>query len=240
MWLDEVDSTNEDAKRRASAGTAGPIWIAARQQTAGRGRAGRSWVSPLGNLYATALFPFERALADAVRLPFAAGLAVVDAIERLAPSGEPRLKWPNDVRVGGAKIAGVLVESGETPGASRWIALGIGLNVRFAPEDAGQAATSITDLRGDDAVRPEIALDALRETWPPRLNQALADFPATLADWRDRAEGLGAKVSVNAPEGLLSGVFEDLAADGALILRLANGERRIIRAGDVALVREVD
>ena len=80
LWFDKIDSTNEEGRRRAEAGDFGPCWIAARRQTAGRGRRGRDWASPTGNLYTTALFPFDRSPEDAALLCFSAGLAVVDAI----------------------------------------------------------------------------------------------------------------------------------------------------------------
>ncbi|MEL6259087.1 MAG: biotin--[acetyl-CoA-carboxylase] ligase, partial [Pseudomonadota bacterium] len=127
-WFEDIDSTNEEARRRA-AGVASVQgqWIAAKRQSAGRGRLHRTWTTIDGNLFATALFSWENPFADAVRIPFAAGLAVVDACRRFAPRADLHLKWPNDVRAAGAKVAGILVETGGA--TTPWVAVGIGVNV---------------------------------------------------------------------------------------------------------------
>lgn len=238
-WYDELDSTSLEVRRRAKAGELGPLWIAARQQSAGRGRLGREWVSPPGNLFTTALFVELEGLKQAIRVPFAAGLAVFDACHAILPSVPFKLKWPNDVRVDRAKLCGILIESGETNGAT-WIAAGIGLNVQTAPDAAGQAATSLHDLGAPAGLTADLALDALRPAFAKRLAQARADFPGLLRDWQSVAEGLGQTVQAGPHDARVEGVFEGLEDDGALILRLPNGETRTIRAGDVDLVRRVD
>ncbi len=238
FWHDVLDSTNEEARRQAADGNLTPVWIAARQQTAGRGRLGRTWVSPSGNLFTTALFREPGGVAVATRVPFVAGLAVHDALNALAGCAVLRLKWPNDVRVDGAKICGILIESGQQDGAV-WIAAGIGINVTTAPEATGQATTSLADLRQDNAVTAEHVLDALRECFAFRLEQARGDFALTRAAWLERAEGLGGPVRVRAREAVIEGVFETLASDGGLVLRRADGQMHTVTAGDVELVREV-
>ena len=237
-WLETIDSTNEEAKRRAVAGQFGPIWIAAKEQTAGRGRRGRDWVSSTGNLYATALFEWTGQARDLTRVPFAAALAVSDAVMTLAPGSAPKLKWPNDVRIEGAKLSGILVEAGELDGR-RWVAAGIGINVASAPENIGQETTCVAVLRGDTLVSADMALDALNTAFSTRLAQAVADFQPTRKTWLERADGLGQEVNINLGDTVTSGTFEDMAEDGALILRLPDGEQRLIRAGDVELIREV-
>lgn len=237
-WFDEIDSTNEEARRRARAGDLGPLWIAAREQSAGRGRLGRGWVSPQGNLFSTALFAEPNGLEHAVRVPFASGLAVADACRELVPQGDFRLKWPNDVRVEGAKLCGILVESGSLHGTT-WIAAGIGINVKSIPGGAGQAATSLADLGAHPGIAAEDVLNTLCRTFSKRLAQARTDFQALLRDWLGVAEGHGQTVTAGPPEARLEGIFEGLADDGGLILRLPNGQTQIIRAGDVELVRQV-
>ncbi|MEM1087933.1 MAG: biotin--[acetyl-CoA-carboxylase] ligase [Pseudomonadota bacterium] len=237
-WYSEIDSTSEEAKRRARSGETGPVWIAARRQTAGRGRLGRKWSSPDGNVFATFLFAPEGGLAQASRVPFAAGLAVVDAFRTLLPDTNFRLKWPNDVRVDQAKLTGVLVESGETNGVV-WVALGIGINVALAPEVEGQATTSLYDLGAHPALKADDVLESLRDTIAARIKQSLTAFPALLEDWKRAAEGLGDIVEAGPIDARVSGVFEDLEEDGGLILRLPDGSRQTIRAGDVDLVRAV-
>jgi len=237
-WLDEIDSTNEEAKRRALNTDFTPQWIGAHRQVSGRGRLGRTWVSPKGNLYATALFKWDGALRDMMRVPFAAALAVADVIGQFAPGAEPLLKWPNDVRCNGAKVSGILVESGEVHDV-RWMAAGIGINVGFVPDGVDQAATSLADLRGDSLVGTDMVLEALREAFGARLEETKAGFEVTRKAWLERAEGLGNPVRVNVNGTVQEGVFADMGGDGALILQLRDGARTPIRAGDVELIKEV-
>ncbi len=236
-WFDEIDSTSEEARRRAKGGDLSPVWIAARSQTAGRGRLGRSWQSPAGNLFATALMPLHAGLSEAAKLPFATGLAVIDACEPFVSDADLRLKWPNDVRVSGAKLSGILVESGEINGA-HWAAIGIGVNVRTAPELEAETA-SLLSLGASPAIDAAHVLDALTGTLALRFEQAREDYPSVLRDWMTRAEGLGQTVRIGPKEQPVEGVFETLAEDGSIILRLPNGQTRLIRAGDVEIVKQV-
>ena len=237
-WLDEIDSTNEEAKRRAWHAGFAPQWIAAHTQSAGRGRLGREWVSPRGNLYATALFKWTGELREMTRVPFAAALAVADTVDALAPQAKPKLKWPNDVRCDRAKVSGILVESGEA-NDTRWVAVGIGINVGFVPDGAGQAATSLADLRGDRLIDTTVTLEALQEAFAHRLDEVKNGFENTRKAWLTRAEGLGEMMRATANGAPIEGVFEGMAEDGALILRLLDGTQSLIRAGDVELIREV-
>ena len=237
-WYDEIDSTSEEAKRRARNGDTSAVWIAARQQAAGKGRLGRTWLSPVGNLFSTVLFPEPGGVAHAARVPFAAALAVRDTCVAAVPGLEARLKWPNDVRVEGRKISGILTETGETNGVV-WVALGMGVNVRHTPENVDQAATSLVQEGGAAALSPELVLEDLRAAISRRIEQARNDFPGLLADWLNVAEGRGELVRAGPSDQRVEGVFEDLAEDGGLILSLPDGERRIIRAGDVDLVKQV-
>jgi len=238
-WYDEIDSTSEEAKRRARAGETSPVWIAARQQTAGRGRLGRDWVSPTGNLFVTVLFPEPGGLAMASRIPFAAALAVHDACSQAVPGLEAKLKWPNDVRIDGAKICGILTESGETNGVV-WIALGIGVNVQHAPAVSEQKSTSLVDQGAPVALAPEHVLEDLRVCLEQRVEQARSRFDQLLEDWLRQSEGLGQMIEAGPQDRRVRGVFEGLAEDGGLNLRLPDGSRQTIRAGDVELVRQVD
>lgn len=237
-WLAEIDSTNEEARRRAQSGALSGQWIAARRQISGRGRLGRTWVSPEGNLYATALFPWTDPVRAMTCIPFATALAVADTVTALAPEAVFKLKWPNDVRCDGAKISGVLIETGEAQ-RGRWVAVGIGINVRFTPEGLGQAATNLADLRGDAVLEPEMVLQSLREAFARRLAEAKLGFETILQAWLTRAEGLGETVRVTVNGEPVSGVFQGLGEDGALLLLLPDGAVTPIRAGDVELIREV-
>ncbi len=237
-WYDEIDSTSEEAKRRARRGETSSVWIAARQQTAGRGRLGRNWVSPAGNLFTTVLFPESGGLLMAGRIPFAAALAVRDAGLRAAPGLSAKLKWPNDVRVDGAKLSGILTESGETNGVV-WIALGMGINVQYTPEATGQASTCLVEQGAPIGLEPDHVLADLKETLATRIEQARNDFEGLLEDWLKQAEGVGQMIEAGPVEHRVKGVFEGLAPDGGLIMRLPDGARQTIRAGDVELVKRV-
>ena len=236
-WFDEIDSTNEEARRRVASGTFTNSWIAARSQTAGRGRLGRYWKSPAGNLYATALFKLDGSIVDATKIPFVSGLAVVDVVEAIAPDVPVKLKWPNDVRHEGAKLCGILVEAGQLQEGC-WVACGIGLNVAFVPADTGQAATCLVDLCGSAAITSDIALDELRRTFSNRLNQLRKGFQTVRLDWLKRAEALGENIVVRVGDSRVTGVLEDLGNHGEILLRLPNGTLRSITAGDVELIKE--
>lgn len=237
-WYDDIDSTSEEAKRRARRGETSAVWIAARQQHAGRGRLGRSWVSPVGNLFSTVLFPEPGGLSVAARIPFAAALAVRDTCEAVTPDLGSLLKWPNDVRVRGHKISGILTETGETNGVV-WIALGMGINLKHTPQGVDQAATSLVQEGAPAALTPELLLDQLRASVHQRIEQARQGFSGLLGAWLDAAEGRGERVQAGPVQDRVEGVFEGLADDGGLILRLPDGSQRTIRAGDVDLVKRV-
>ena len=238
-WYDEIDSTSEEAKRRARRGETSTVWIAARQQTMGKGRLGRAWASPIGNLFTTVLFPEPGGLQIAARIPFAAALAVQDACKSVLPTLNAALKWPNDVRVEGRKISGILTESGETNGVV-WIALGMGINVQHAPDGVGQETTSLVSEGAVPTIQPDLVLQALSEALTHRVGQARNDFESLLEDWLEHADGLGQTVQAGPVGNRIEGVFEGLAPDGGLILRLPDGASHTIRAGDVDLVRQVN
>ena len=239
LWFDEIDSTNEEARRRAQVDDFGPVWIAGRKQTAGRGRLGRQWDSPTGNLFVTALFEEEGGLVKATRYPFAAGLAILDAASEFIDSGQLQVKWPNDVRASRQKISGILVEAGAASGKACWVACGMGVNVRFAPDGAGQAATSLLDLGAPQIITAEMFLDALRPAFVKRCAQASSDFASLLTDWQKYAEGLGEEVTVGKGADAQIGIFKGVGPDGALLLASGDGTTHTIRAGDVELVKEI-
>ncbi len=236
-WFDEIDSTNEEARRRVNAGDFSNCWIAAKLQSSGRGRLGREWKSPIGNLYTTVLFRLDGNISDATKIPFVSGLAVVDAVEAIAPDSAIKLKWPNDVRSAGSKLSGILVEAGSLAEGC-WVACGIGINVSFVPEDAGQDAICVADLCGNGAITPEIVLDELRVTFDKRLHQFSSGFENTRRDWLKYAEGLEETISIRAGDMSYSGTFEDLGPHGEILLRLPNGSLHPITAGDVELIKE--
>jgi BirA family biotin operon repressor/biotin-[acetyl-CoA-carboxylase] ligase len=231
-WLDEIDSTNEEARRRFQAGEIGPLWIAARRQTAGRGRRGRSWADLSRNLYCSGLYSLKCSPGEAAQLSFAAALAASDVCRTELPERQVRVKWPNDVLVDGQKICGVLLESADAPGRIVQLVVGIGLNVAAAPDIPEYPATSLTLLGSNiDASAALEGLVTRFEHW--RTIWAGDGFGPIREAWLDRAHGIGRRCVARLANETLEGVFTDLAADGSLKLEMANGESRLISAGDV-------
>lgn len=227
--FDRIDSTNLEARRLADEGERGPLWLVADEQTLGRGRLGRHWVSEPGNLYATFLFAIAEGPQAAAQVSFVAALAVHDTVMNLAPRHSPRIKWPNDVLVGGAKFCGVLPEVvGANPTR---IAIGCGVNIAHAPQGTPYPVTAL-----GDGLSVETVLASLDASLSRRLAQwdEGRGFAAIRADWADRALGLGGAVSATAGTKKLTGTFKGLAADGALLLEAGDGTLIPIHAGEVA------
>ena len=237
VFLDTVNSTNAEALRQARAGALGPLWIAAEVQTAGRGRRGRAWVSPPGNLYASLLLVDPAPAAVAPQLAFVAGLAVFDACAALAPgvAAALALKWPNDLLCRGRKLAGILIEGEGEPVAA---AIGIGVNCRRHPPTVESPATDLAEQGA--SVAAAALLEALAATMTLRLGQweRGAGFGAIRADWLARAAGLGRTMRARLPDRETSGVFEAIDEAGRLLLRRGDGGIEIITAGEVFPVLE--
>jgi BirA family biotin operon repressor/biotin-[acetyl-CoA-carboxylase] ligase len=225
LALAETGSTNEDALQAARDGDPGRLWIVADRQTAGRGRHGRAWASPEGNLHATLLLVDPCAMRDGAQLGFVAGLALHDAAADLL--GEERglgLKWPNDLLLDGAKLAGILLEATSVgPGRMLAVAIGCGVNVAGAPQGTPYPATCLA------VHAPLVDRDALFERFSARFAARLlawdrgAGFAALRRDWLARAAGLGAEIRVRLPTGDLAGRFTDLDEHGRLLLQQPGG-----------------
>ena len=231
---DELDSTNAEARRRAEAGEAGPVWISAAVQTAGRGRRGREWSTRKGNLAATLLTLTDRPPGEAAQLSFVAALAACDLADTCLGSGAARLKWPNDVMVHGRKAVGILVESGTRADGRLWLAVGIGVNLAHAPQDLERPATAFADHMAGPPPEPLAALEVLAtafERW--RTIWTSQGFAPIAEAWRERAIGIGARCVARLPNRTLEGVAEGMDPDGALRLRLDDGGLERITAGDV-------
>ena len=232
--FEELDSTHAEARRRAEAGAYGPVWITAGRQTSGRGRRGRSWSTETGNLAATLLTTAEVPAAEAAQISFVAALAACDLADHYLGDGAGRLKWPNDVLVGGAKAVGILVESGARPEGDLWLAVGIGVNLAHSPEDTERPSTAFAAHMNGPPPRPAGALEILADRFEVWLALWIAQgFPPIARAWTDRALGLGERCEARLPNRTFSGVAEGMDSDGALRLRLDDGALARITAGDV-------
>lgn len=220
--LETVGSTNDEAARLADAGAPEGTVVWSRAQTGGRGRRGRRWSSPVGNLYSSTILRPDCAAAQAAELGFVAALAVADMV----PAGrQVRVKWPNDVLVDGGKIAGILLESAVADGGRvLHVVAGIGVNVSFAPQ--------LPEMRYPGSALGG-TVEAALETLAAALARRLADwrrdgFAAVRAAWLAQAGPLGAEVDVKLGDGLVRGRFAGLDQEGALLLETADGPRRIV------------
>ena len=231
----ELDSTNEEAKRQAAAGAAEGTIVWAGAQTAGRGRRGRSFVSPPGNLYMSILLRPDCRASLGAQLSFAAALAVGEAALPLLPDGvHLAYKWPNDVLVDGRKISGILLESHATSEARLdWLVVGIGINVATYPEANVETPAISLQAAGAGGVTVVAMLEAVAERFRFWYERWLEDgfAPLRLA-WLGRARGLGGPVRVRLQDREMHGRFAGLDDDGALLLDEGAAQRRVT-AGEI-------
>lgn len=237
---DAIGSTNDEALTRARSGATGPLWVVTSHQTGGRGRRGRTWQGPRGNLAASLLIRIPQPVYVSATLGFVAGLSLSDALAACAPQATSsnggialELKWPNDMIAGGAKFVGILLESETASDGHTAIVVGIGVNVASAPEGMPYPATCLGDLGW--TITAESVFEALSDAWVKRFAQwDEGRGMATIRDaWLSRAAGVGGPVSVALGNRDIRGVFESIDADGRLIVRTADGNRVPVAAGDV-------
>lgn len=238
IHVGETGSTNADAMRLALGGEDLPLWVIADRQTAGRGRAGRTWVSPEGNLYASFAFCCAAPLEKAGQLSLIAGISLFEAIlttTHLAQAPGLRLKWPNDILMGTAKMGGILVESTAARGSPGFLAtIGFGLNIATAPSDLGRAVTALSEYRASPTPADMLtALSAEVSRWLA-VWQDGRDFEAIRQAWMDRSGAIGEPISVNSADGPIWGTYRGLSETGALLAEV-DGSVREITHGDVLL-----
>jgi len=226
--LGAVDSSNQEAIRRITAGEAGPLWLIAESQHSGRGRLGRTWTSETGNLFCSFICP-SGLIADSLNfLPYIVGLSIAQALERAGLGRDIiRLKWPNDVLLEGKKVSGVLIErtSVDAP-----VVIGIGVNVTHYPSDAQFPATHVGAYT--DCLAPEL-LHHLRTCFAAELG-AFRTYgtDVLMSKWRDRAWGLGSKRVIRTHAETFEALLESVADDGGLVIS-RDGTRQTVYAGDV-------
>lgn len=235
LAFDSLPSTMDECRRQATEGAPEGLLVWAGEQTAGRGRRGRSFASPRGNLYLSLLLRPDRPAAEGAQLGFVAAVALADAVAALLPDGARRvqLKWPNDLLIDRAKASGILLEG--QPGAGGrldWLILGIGVNVASHPRNTPYPATSLATAGSVARAADLLATLAdsfvlWHETWRAR------GFAPIRTAWLGRAAGLGEAIRVNLAQESVEGRFADLDETGILWIELPGGGRRAIAAGDI-------
>lgn len=230
ITFDSVGSTNEEAKKLAQSGAEAGTVVWARQQTAGRGRHGRSWASPPGNLYLSVIQRPDCRPADAPQMGFVTGVALAEALGRLCDI-PVALKWPNDLLVNGKKASGILLESAaNADGRMDWVIIGTGVNVENNPSDLPE----VTSLHNEGA---EISVETLLSTFLERLFSRIGQwqehgFEPLREHWMSYALPVGTQMRVKLPDGDVLGRFSGIDARGSLLLG-SDGEARRIDMGDV-------
>jgi len=233
---DEIDSTNEEAKRLACSGAEEGTLVWAHGQTAGRGRRGREWVSQRGNLFASVVLRPACAPLQAAQLTFVAALAVRDMLcMYLADGASIACKWPNDLLVKGRKISGILLESSTAgQGAVEWLVLGVGVNLRYHPDIGGQHRATSLYAEGAGEVAASTALEQFALAFSDRRGQWLeGGFQAIRKAWLEHAYGLGQTARINLESASHVGSFIGIDESGALRLKGSDGAERLFSAGEV-------
>ena len=214
--FEELGSTSTECAERARAGEAGGLAVLALRQTAGRGSRGRLWQAPEGNLNLSVLLRPQRLAAEAGMFALLAGIAVAEALQALTGL-TVMLKWPNDVLLGQAKLAGILIDAVSAGPGLDWLVIGIGINLREAPRIEGRRTTSL----GEQGVElaPRIAANAVLE----RLDYWQDASPEAIRNaWLSRAHAIGTPLAIHAAGRLLQGSFAGLSPAGELLLQTEN------------------
>lgn len=231
-----LGSTNDEAMSRIAAGDMGRLWVVAAAQTRGRGRMGRVWSSPPGNLYASLLLIDPAPPAHVAELGFVAGVALVDALRDIAHGDERlRLKWPNDVLCGGAKLSGLLLEGASLRNGQFACVVGVGVNCQSSPADAPYPTASLSGIGAASSDRAALfaALSDRMAHWLEVWARG-DNFAAIRAAWLERAGGVGERARVTRNGQILEGRFLGIDAQGRMLLERIGGAIEAIEAGDVA------
>ncbi|MEN2494590.1 MAG: Bifunctional ligase/repressor BirA [Hyphomicrobiaceae bacterium hypho_1] len=234
-----VSSTNSEALSLVESGERGPVWLRADCQKSGRGRSGRSWHSPFGNLYTTLLFSLSSSAGFTSQLSLVAGLAVYDTIIFFIQNVHPEraywyLKWPNDLMVGKAKIGGILVETVVAHGEYLAI-IGCGVNIKEKPINLGREVAAMIEY--GSAPHPKAFLEKLDSKlhYYLRIWNNGMGFAAIREDWLKRSFPLGTYISIKASNSLVYGNFAGLGNDGSLLLKQSDGEIKCFNFGEVGI-----
>jgi BirA family biotin operon repressor/biotin-[acetyl-CoA-carboxylase] ligase len=234
VYYASLDSTMDSARQEARWGAPAGTAVVAEEQTAGRGRLQRSWVSPPGTLaLSIVLRPNLRYLPNMVMLASLAALYSIEKVTMLKAS----IKWPNDVRLGQKKVAGILIENELRRDQLLYCIIGIGINVNMRMAEYPQLSPIATSL-SDELGRVVSRLDILQQLFVEmeRLYLTLQEYDLVFEDWKNHLEMMGQKIQVMMGGRIYRGKAESVTREGALLLRQADGSLRPILAGDVSLL----
>jgi len=227
----ETGSTNDDLAELARSGAPEGLWLRAERQTGGRGRQGREWQSPPGNLYASTLVRLRPADPPAPTLALVAAVALHEVASAFARGAPVEIKWPNDLLVAGGKLSGILLERLDDS-----VVVGFGVNLADHPDDTARPATSFGAF--GEAPEPDAFLEALADSFGGWLERWRGEgFGPVRARWLAAAHPPGTPLSTHTASGAwVEGLFDGLDESGALRLRLPDGSTQVIHAGDVFLI----
>ncbi len=230
--LETVESTQDLIREEGEMATGEGLVIHALEQTSGKGRMGKTWESPRGNLYMSVLLRPECLAEDAGQIAFVSALAVSAALETYLPAGhEKTLKWPNDILIDGKKIAGILCETSLVRGRVDHIALGVGINVSAPPEDPGATGLDAINARENsiEGLRDNV-LESFDRHYKVWLDKG---FERIKAAWLKQAHGVDCPVTVILPDAEIQGVFKGMDENGAMIMEDKSGNERHIKSAQV-------
>jgi BirA family biotin operon repressor/biotin-[acetyl-CoA-carboxylase] ligase len=233
LYYPSLTSTMEIAREEARHGAAEGTIIIADEQTAGRGRLNRVWLSPRGNIALSLVLRPD--MAHLHSLVMLASLAVVHSIEAITGL-KARIKWPNDVLIGTRKVCGILIESQLQENRVAYVTIGIGINVNLHPDDFPDilpTATSLSRELGREIPRLDLVQQLLLEI--EKLYLDLSAGKSLYEEWRDNLVTLGKRVHVKSGDTVQEGIAESVARDGSLLLRCTDGSLARILAADVTL-----
>ncbi len=233
MQFDEIGSTNVEALNGAKVGIDGNVWYVTKRQNAGKGRLGRKWLWVDGNLTASLLLRIELEPAKCAMLGFVAGVALVNTLKSFDENLHVQLKWPNDILLNGGKLAGILLEMKSLTNKEHFVAIGFGVNIAGAPKGLPYLATSLKDNGLNISVFE--FFERLSEIWVKayqKWNNGKGSAKL-LQLWCENAKGIGQTISIKNHNRVITGIFENIDADGRLIIMLSDGTREYISAGDM-------
>lgn len=210
-------------------------WFVANEQTQGRGRRGRVWQSQQGNLAASLIVILPKNTPAPELLGFVAGIALAKTVKQLlgVRGKDVSVKWPNDLLLSDAKLAGILLESEILASGERIVIIGMGLNVKSAPEGLAYSTCCLGDI--DPTISPNDVFTKLSENWVESFN--LWDYNAggkfILTQWRDLAAGIGHPIKIMRSKDVIEGIFETIDEQGHLIIKTSSGHIEKVTTGDV-------